>query len=101
MIPRVLWGSQVVSTLGLAVVLLTTGLGLTRPQLVHDVGIAAVLSWLPVALGFQSFPLWARSLVDGFTVRRLDRCRWVVCGVMALIWGAVYWGKHAGFELGN
>ena len=52
MIPRVLWGSQVVSTLGLAVVLLTTGLGLPRPQLVHGVGIAAVLSWLPVALGF-------------------------------------------------
>ena len=50
MIPRVLWGSQVVSSLGLAVVLLTTGLGLTRPQLVHDVGIAAVLSWLPASL---------------------------------------------------
>ena len=101
MISRVLWGLQVVSTFGLAVVLLTTGLGLTRPQLVHDVGIAGVLSWLPVALEFQPFPFWARSLVDGFTVRRLDRCRWVLCGVMALIWGAVYWGKHAGFELGN
>ena len=101
MIPRVLRGLQAVSTFGLAVALLTTGLGLTRPQLVHQLGIISVLSWLPVALGFQTLPLWASSLVDGLTARRLDQCRWVLCGVMALIWGAVYWGKHAGFELGN
>ena len=50
MIPRVRCGLQVVSTLGLAVVLLTTGFGMTRPQLIHDVGIAAVLSWLPAGL---------------------------------------------------
>ena len=101
MIPRVLRGLQAVSTFGLAVALLMTGLGLTRPQLVHQLGIISVLSWLPVALGFQTLPLWARSLVEGLTARRLDQCRWVLCGVMALIWGAVYWGKHAGFELGN
>ena len=101
MILPALRGLPIVSTLVLAVVLLTTGLGLTRPQLVHEVGVVSVLSWLPVALGLQTVPVWARSILDGLTARRLDCCRWVLCGVMALIWGAVYWGKHAGFELGN
>ena len=92
---------QLISTLLLALLLLSTGIGLTSPTLLLESGAIFTVSSLLTILLSRTFPAWVSYGIPLLRAEYLNRARWILCGVMALIWGAVYWGQFVGFELGN
>ncbi len=98
---KALQAIQLISTLLLALLLLLVGIGLTSPALLLASGGIFSVSSLLTILFSKCFPAWMSCGIPLPRAEDLNRARWILCGVMALIWGAIYWGKYVGFELGN
>ena len=92
---------QLISTLLLALLLLSTGIGLISPALLLESAAIFTVSSLLTILLSRTFPAWVSYGIILPRAVYLNRARWILCGVMALIWSAVYWGKFVGFELGS
>ena len=98
---KALQAVQLISTLLLALLLLSTGTGLTPPTLLLEFGAICIVSWLLAILLSRPLPVWVSWGIAHTRAEHLNQARWILCGVVALIWGAVYWAKYVGFELGN